>query len=109
MKVLGDSARTSLQQPKQLVQLPKPTLEEGKENCSEHDSPQQKQQLCKNLAKTNINLHVNLHDDENIKPIPINAVVIFLSASERLVVAAFFIICVSSESLLRSSPVRVTS
>lgn len=54
-------------------------------------------------------LHVNFHEDENMKPMPINAVVRFRRASERLVVAAFFIICVSSDSLLRSSPVRVTS
>ena len=40
---------------------------------------------------------------------PINAVEKFLRASERLVVAAFFMICVSSDSLLKSSPVRVTS
>ena len=44
-----------------------------------------------------------------MKPMPINAVVRFRSASERLVVAAFFMICVSSDSLLSSSPVRVTS
>jgi hypothetical protein len=44
-----------------------------------------------------------------MKARPINAVDKFLRASERLVVAAFFIICVSSDSLLRSSPVLVTS
>lgn len=54
-------------------------------------------------------LHVSFHDVENMKPRPINAVERFLKASERLVVAAFFIIWVSSDSLLNSSPVRVTS
>lgn len=55
------------------------------------------------------NLRVNFHDVENIKPRPINVVVRLRKASDKLVVAAFFIICVSSDSLLRSSPVRVTS
>ena len=54
-------------------------------------------------------LHVNFHEVENIKPRPIAVVVILRSASDKLVVAAFFIICVSSESLLKSSPVLVTS
>jgi hypothetical protein len=54
-------------------------------------------------------LHVNFHDDENMKQTPIKAVVRLRNASERLVVAAFFMIWVSSDSLLRSSPVRVTS
>lgn len=54
-------------------------------------------------------LHVNFHEVENIKPRPIAVVVTLRSASDRLVVAAFFIICVSSESLLKSSPVLVTS
>lgn len=53
--------------------------------------------------------HVNCHDVANMKLRPINAVERFLMASERLVVAAFFMICVSSESLLKSSPVLVTS
>lgn len=56
-----------------------------------------------------MNLHVNFHEVANIKPRPIDVVVILRNASERLVVAAFFIICVSSESLLNSSPVLVTS
>lgn len=38
------------------------------------------------------NLHVNFQEDENMNPRPINAVVKFRSASERLVVAAFLII-----------------
>lgn len=54
-------------------------------------------------------LHVNFHDVTNMKERPISAVDKFLRASERLVVAAFFMICVSSDILLRSSPVRVTS
>lgn len=54
-------------------------------------------------------LRVNFHDVENMNPRPINAVERFLRASERFVVAAFFIICVSSDSLLSSSPVLVTS
>lgn len=54
-------------------------------------------------------LHVNFQDVVNMNPRPINAVERFLKASERLVVAAFFIICVSSDSLLKSSPVRVIS
>jgi hypothetical protein len=54
-------------------------------------------------------LHVNFHEVENMKPRPIAVVVTLRSASDRLVVAAFFIICVSSESLLKSSPVLVTS
>jgi len=53
--------------------------------------------------------HVNFHDVANMKLRPINAVDRFLKASERLVVAAFLMICVSSDSLLKSSPVRVTS
>lgn len=44
-----------------------------------------------------------------IKPRPIAVVVRLRSASERFVVAAFFIIWVSSESLLKSFPVLVTS
>lgn len=52
---------------------------------------------------------VNFQDDENMNPIPIRAVVTLRNASERFVVAALLIIWVSSESLLRSSPVRVTS
>lgn len=52
---------------------------------------------------------VNCHDVANMKPRPMKAVERFLRASERLVVAALFMIWVSSESLLRSSPVRVTS
>lgn len=52
---------------------------------------------------------VNFHDDENMKPMPIKAVVTLRSASERFVVAALLMIWVSSDSLLRSSPVRVTS
>lgn len=88
-----------------------PTLDgKDRENCHEHGSPWQKGSIfCKNLAQNEINLHVNFQDDENMKAIPIKAVVTFRSASERLVVAAFFMICVSSDSLLRSSPVRVTS
>lgn len=54
-------------------------------------------------------LHVNFHEVVNMKPRPIDAVETFLKASERFVVAAFFIICVSSDSLLKSSPVLVTS
>lgn len=54
-------------------------------------------------------LHVNFHDVANMKARPTNTVDRFLSASDRFVVAAFFMICVSSESLLRSSPVLVTS
>lgn len=54
-------------------------------------------------------LHVNFQDDVNMKATPIMAVVTLRSASERLVVAAFFMTWVSSDSLLRSSPVRVTS
>lgn len=54
-------------------------------------------------------LHVSFHEVVNMNPRPINAVDRFLKASERFVVAAFFIICVSSDSLLKSSPVRVTS
>lgn len=53
--------------------------------------------------------HVNFHDVVSMKLSPINAVDKFLKASERLVVAAFFMICVSSDNLLKSSPVRVTS
>lgn len=60
------------------------------------------------LLKTN-HLRVNFHDVVNMKPSPINAVVRLRRASDRLVVAAFFMICVSSDSLLKSSPVRVTS
>lgn len=54
-------------------------------------------------------LHVNFQEVENMKVNPIIAVDRFLKASERLVVAAFLMIWVSSDSLLRSSPVRVTS
>lgn len=54
-------------------------------------------------------LHVNFHEVANMNPTPINAVEKFLKASDKFVVAAFFIICVSSDSLLKSSPVRVTS
>jgi len=54
-------------------------------------------------------LHVNFQEVENMKVNPINAVDRLLRASERLVVAAFLMIWVSSDSLLRSSPVRVTS
>lgn len=44
-----------------------------------------------------------------MKPMPIVALIRFRNASERLVVAAFLMISVSSDSLLRSSPVEVTS
>jgi hypothetical protein len=44
-----------------------------------------------------------------MKPRPISAVDTFLRASERFEVAAFFMICVSSDNLLSSSPVLVTS
>ena len=44
-----------------------------------------------------------------MKPRPIKAVDRFFRASERLVVAAFLMIWVSSDSLLKSSPVRVIS
>lgn len=54
-------------------------------------------------------LHVNFQDDVNMNPTPINAVVTLRRASERFVVAAFLMICVSSDSLLKSSPVFVTS
>ena len=54
-------------------------------------------------------LHVNFHDDENMKPRPINTIVMLVRAGERLEVATFFMIWESSDSLLRSSPVGVTS
>lgn len=54
-------------------------------------------------------LRVNFQEVENMKVNPINAVDRFLRASERFVVAAFLMIWVSSDSLLRSSPVRVMS
>ena len=44
-----------------------------------------------------------------MKQRPTAAVVMLVRAEERLVVAAFFMIWESSDSLLRSSPVRVTS
>lgn len=61
------------------------------------------------IASMIIYLHVNFHDVANMKARPTNAVDKFLRASDRLEVAAFFMICVSSDSLLRSSPVLVTS
>lgn len=54
-------------------------------------------------------LHVNFHDDENMKLRVIAAVVMLVRAEERLEVATFFMIWESSDSLLRSSPVLVTS
>ena len=54
-------------------------------------------------------LHVSFHEVENIKPRPIAVVVRLRIASERFVVAGFFIIWVSLESLLKSFPVLVTS
>lgn len=69
----------------------------------------QMRKICQRWMETKLYLHVNFHDVVNMKPRPINAVAKFLRASERLVVAAFFMIWVSSASLLKSSPVRVTS
>ena len=54
-------------------------------------------------------LHVNFQDVANMKPRPMSAVDTFLRASERFVVAAFFMIWVSSDNLLSNSPVLVTS
>lgn len=54
-------------------------------------------------------LRVNFHDVVNMNPMPIKAVAKFRRASDRLLVAAFLMICVSSDSLLKSSPVLVTS
>lgn len=54
-------------------------------------------------------LRVNFHDDENMKLRPIAAVATLVRTEERLVVATFFMIWESSDNLLRSSPVRVTS
>ena len=61
-------------------------------------------------TKHNVNnLRVNFHDVVNINPRPMHAVEILRKASEIFVVAAFLMIWVSSDSLLSSSPVRVTS
>lgn len=54
-------------------------------------------------------LHVRFHDVENMNPRPMTAVEMLDRAVERLVVAPLLMICVSSDSLLKSSPVRVTS
>lgn len=57
----------------------------------------------------NSSIPVNFHEVSNMKTRPMLAVDTLRNASERLFVAAFLMICVSSDNLLRSSPVRVTS
>lgn len=54
-------------------------------------------------------LHVSRQEVWNMNPIPTSEVVKLRSASDKLMVAAFLITCVSSESRLSNSPVLVTS
>lgn len=54
-------------------------------------------------------LHVRFHDVANMNTRPMTAVDMLDRAVERLVVAPLLMTCVSSDSLLKSSPVRVTS
>lgn len=111
-RVHEDSDQIYAQQWRYPEQQPRPTLKQKQRKRLSYDKHARRWvnisevPVRLNLIKT---LHVNFHDVANMKARPINAVDRFLRASERFVVAAFLMIWVSSDSLLRSSPVRVTS